>query len=118
MSEAPVRLGVVCAGASWIGQHVKSLLPHARQGLDSSHCTADLQRVAKAQYGASVQALAWVEATMTRLDVGQVGWVLGGLRRTQASSDAAEKAMAHGWDSLAAHRERTHDSTLRRGGYP
>jgi hypothetical protein len=32
------RLGVVCAGASWIWQHVQALFPRARHGLDSSHC--------------------------------------------------------------------------------
>ena len=41
-------------------------------------------KVAKAHYGASVQALEWVEATMTRLYLGKVGAVLGGLRRMQA----------------------------------
>jgi hypothetical protein len=65
--EDQVRLGVVCAGASWIWKHVKSLFPHARQVLDYSHWTEYLHRVAKAQYGTSVQALEWVEATMTRL---------------------------------------------------
>jgi hypothetical protein len=112
------RLCVVCDGASWIWKHVKSLFPHARQVLDSYHCTEYLHRVAKAHYGASVQALEWVEATMTRLYVGKVGWVLGGLRRLQASSDEAEKAMAHCCDYLEEHRERTHYRTLRRGGYP
>ena len=65
-----------------------------------------------------MQALEWVEATMTRLYVGKVGWVLGGLKRMQATSDEAEKAMSNGWDSLADHRDRTHYRQLRRGGYP
>lgn len=116
--EDQVRLCVVCDGASWIWKHVKSLFPHARQVLDYYHCTEYLHRVAKAQYGASVQALEWVEATMTRLYVGKVGRVLGGLRRMQASSDEADQAIANCWDYLDAHRERTHYRTLRRGGYP
>ena len=54
--EAQVRLCVVCDGAEWRGKQVQALCPHARQGLDSSHCAPSLQRVAKTHYGASVQA--------------------------------------------------------------
>jgi hypothetical protein len=116
--EDQVRLCVVCDGASWIWKHVQSLFPHARQVLDYYHCTEYLHKVAKAQYGSSMQALEWVEATMTRLYVGKVGWVLGGLKRMQATSDEAEKAIANCWDYLADHRDRTHYRQFRRGGYP
>src|SRR5712691_786949 len=116
--EEQVRLCVVCDGAEWIGKHVQALFPQARQVLDSYHCAQYLHRVAKAHYGSSVQALEWVEATMTRLSLGKVGLVLGGLRRRQAQSDEAEKAMANCWDSLDEHRGRTAYRKLRRGGYP
>jgi len=116
--EAQVRLCVVCDGAEWIWKHVQALFPQARQVLDYSHCAQYLQRVAKAHYGASVQAVEWVEATMTRLSLGKVGLVLGGLRRMQAQSDEAEKSIANCWDYLDAHRGRTHYRQLRRGGYP
>ena len=77
-----------------------------------------LHRVANARYGSSMQALEGVEATMTRLSLGKVGVVLGGLRRMQAQSDEAEKAMANCWDYLNEHRGRTAYQKLRRGGYP
>jgi hypothetical protein len=118
MPEDQVRLCVVCDGAEWRGKHVQALFPRARQGLDSSHCAQDLHWVANAHYGASVQAVEWVEATMTRLSLGKVGVVLGGVRRMQAQSDEAEKAMANCWASLNEHRGRTHSRHLRRGGYP
>jgi hypothetical protein len=116
--EDQVRLCVVCDGAEWIWKHVQALFPQARQVLDYYHCAQYLHRVAKAHYGASVQAIEWVEATMTRLYLGKVGLVLGGLRRMQAQSDEAEKAIANCWDYLAEHRSRTAYRTLRRGGYP
>ena len=94
------------------------MFPQARQVLDYYHCAQYLHRVAKAHYGSSVQALEWVEATMTRLYLGKVGLVLGGLRRMQAQSDEAEKAMANCWDYLDEHRGRTAYRKLRRGGYP
>jgi hypothetical protein len=116
--EEQVRLCVVCDGAEWIGKHVQTLFPQARQVLDYYHCVQYLHRVAKAHYGASVQAVEWVEATMTRLSLGKVGVVLGGLQRMQAQSDEAQKAMANCWTYLREHRGRTTYQTLRRGGYP
>jgi Uncharacterised protein family (UPF0236) len=115
--EDQVRLCVVCDGASWIWKHVKSLFPSARQVLDYYHCKEYLHKVAKAQYGTSEQALEWVEATLTRLYVGKVGWVLGGLKRMQATSEEAQKAISNCWDYLHDHRDRTHYRQLRRGGY-
>src|SRR5262245_33186529 len=116
--EEQVRLCVVCDGAEWIWKHVQALFPQARQVLDYYHCAQYLHRVAKAHYGASVQGVEWVEATMTRLYLGKVALVLGGLRRMQAQSDEAAKAIANCWDYLDEHRGRTHYRQLRRGGYP
>jgi hypothetical protein len=116
--EEQVRLCVVCDGAEWIWKHVQALFPQARQMLDYDHCAQYLHRVAKAHDGASVQALEWVEATMTRLYLGKVGLVLRGLKRMQPQSDGAAKAIAHCWDYLYEHRGRTTYQKLRRGGYP
>ncbi len=113
-----VRLCVVADGASWIWKHVKALFPHARQVLDYSHGAPYLHWVAKAHYGLSLQALEWVEATLTRLYVGKGGLVLGGLRRMQAQSEEAAKAIANCWEYLEEHRERTAYRKFRRGGYP
>jgi hypothetical protein len=116
--EDRIRLCVVCDGASWIWKHVQSLFPEARQVLDYYHCKDYLHRMAKAQYGTTEQALEWVEATLTRLYMGKIGWVLGGLKRMQATSEDAAKAITNGWEYLHEHRGRTHYRQLRRGGYP
>jgi hypothetical protein len=50
--------------------------------------------------------------------MGKVGWVLGGLRRMQPTSEEALKALDHCGVSLTDPRSRTHYQTLRRGGYP
>jgi hypothetical protein len=118
MPAEQVRLCVVCDGAEWIWKHVQALFPQARQVLDDSHCAQYLHRVATAPYGASVQTVEGVEATMTRLSLGQVGVVLRGLRWMQAQSEEAAQAIANGWDYLDEHRGRTHYRQLRRGGYP
>jgi hypothetical protein len=102
--EDQVRLCVVADGASWIWKHVKGLFSHACQVLDYYHCAAYLQRVAKVQYGSSLQALEWVEAPMTRLYLGKMSSVLGGLGRMRATSEDAAKAIANCRAYLDEHR--------------
>ena len=86
--------------------------------LDYYHCAQYIHKIAKAHYGPSLQSLEWAEATMTRLYMGRLSAVLGGLRRMQPTSDEAAQAIANGWEYLNAHRGRTHYRQLRRGGYP
>ena len=86
--------------------------------LDYYHCKEYLHKVAKAHYESAERALEGVEATLTRLYVGKVGWVLGELKRMQATSEAAVRAISNGWDYLYAHRDRAHYWKFRRGGYP
>jgi hypothetical protein len=116
--EETVRLCVIGDGAEWIWKHVQALFPQACQVLDYYHCAEYLHKVAKAQYADPLRAQEWTEATLTRLYLGKVGQVLGGLRRMQPTSDEARKAIDNCWDYLNDHRCRTHYRTLRRGGYP
>jgi Uncharacterised protein family (UPF0236) len=116
--EETVRLCVIGDGAEWIWKHVQALFPQACQVLDYDHGAEYLHTVAKAQYGDPLQAQEWAEATLTRLYLGKVGQVLGGLRRMQPTSEEALKAMDNCWVYLTDHRSRTHYQTLRRGGYP
>jgi len=118
LPEETVRLCVVGDGAEWIWKHVQALFPSACQVLDYYHCSEYLHKMAYAQYGHTLQALEWVESTLTRLYMGKVGAVLGGLRRMQPTSEEAAKAIDNCWMHLHEHRFRTHYSTLRRGGYP
>ena len=118
LPDDTVRLCVVSDGAEWIWKHVQALFPHACQVLDYYHCAQYLHKLAKVHYGTSLQAQEWVEATMTRLYVGKVSAVRGGLKRMQPTSEEAAQAIAHGWAYLYEHRGRTHYRTLCRGGYP
>jgi hypothetical protein len=116
--EETVRLCVIGDGAEWSWEHVQALFPQACPVLDSYHCSEYLHKVAKAQYGDSLRAQEWAEATLTRLSLGKVGQVLGGVRRMQPTSDEARKAMDNCWMHLHEHRGRTPYRTFRRGGYP
>ncbi len=86
--------------------------------LDYYHCAEYLHKVAKAQYVDPVQAQEWAEATLTRLYLGKVGQVLGGLRRMRPTSEEALTALANCWMHLHTHRGRTTYRKFRRGGYP
>jgi hypothetical protein len=116
--EDHVRLCVVADGAEWIWKHVQALFPQARQVLDYYHCAQYIHQIAKAHYGTSLQGLEWAAATMTRLYLGKVNAVLGGLRRMHPMSDEAAQVIANGWEYLNEHRGRTTYRQLRRGGYP
>ena len=118
LPDDTVRLCVVSDGAEWIWKHVQALFPHACQVLDYYHCAEYLHKLAKAHYGPSLQAQEWGEATMTRLYLGKVSAVLGGLKRMQPTSEEAAQAIANCWAYLDEHRGRTHYRKLRRGGYP
>jgi hypothetical protein len=118
MPEETVRLCVIGDGAEWLWKQVQAVFPQACQVLDYYHCAEYLHKMAKAHYGDSLQAQEWAEATLTRLYLGKVGQVLGGLRRMQPTSDEARKAIDNCWVYLNDHRSRTHYRTLRRGGYP
>ena len=115
--EEQVRLCVVCDGAEWIWKHVQALFPQARQVLDYYHCAQYIHKIAKAQYGTSLQGLEWAEATMTRLYMGKVSAVLGRLRRMQPTSAEALKAIDNCWAYLNGHRDEGY-GMFRRGGYP
>jgi hypothetical protein len=116
--EDTVRLCVIGDGAEWIWKNVQALFPEATQVLDYYHCSEYLHKVAYAQYGQTLQALEWVEATLTRLYQGQVSAVLGGLRRMQPTSAEAAKAIDNCWVHLNEHRSRTSYGRFCRGGYP
>jgi hypothetical protein len=116
--QEKVRLWVIGDGAEWIWKYVQALFPNACQVLDYYHCSAYLHQVAKAHYGNSKRAQEWAKATLTRLYLGKMGQVLGGLRRMQPTSDEALKAIDNCWVYLREHRGWTHYCKLRRGGYP
>ena len=91
--EEAVRLCVVCDGAEWIWQHVQALFPQCLSGARLfSLFRVPPQGGQSAIWRRRCQALEWVEATLTRLYMGQVGTVLGGLRRMQPTSDRSAQS--------------------------
>ena len=112
------RLCVIGDGAPWIWNQIKALFPSARQVLDYYHCAERVYKVAVAQYGQTLKAVEWTEATLTRLYHGEAGQVIGGLKRMATNSDESAHTVEKLMDYLGEHRHRTTYQKLRRGGYP
>lgn len=113
-----VRMCVIADGAPWIWKQVQPIFPHAQQVLDYYHCAQHVHAVATEHYGQSLQALEWREATMTRLFCGDVGRVIGGLKRMEAVSTVAAKTITKLIGYLHEHRPRLNYDAQRQAGYP
>jgi hypothetical protein len=116
--EDEVRLCVIGDGAPWIWNQIQARFPQARQVLDYYHCSERIHRVATSIYGEGLKGQEWAEATLTRLYHGEVGQVIGGLKRMGTRSAQADHEIIKLIDYLHEHRHRTTYERLRRGGYP
>ena len=116
--EDEVRLCVIGDGAPWIWNQIQDRFPQARQVLDYYHCSERIHRAATAIYGEGLKGQEWAEATLTRLYHGEVGQVIGGLKRMGRRSAQADHEIIKLIDYLHEHRHRTTYERLRRGGYP
>jgi hypothetical protein len=113
-----VRLCVIGDGAPWRWNQIQERFPQARQVLDDYHCLERIHRVAISIDGEGLKGQEWAEATLTRLDHGEVNQVLGGLKRMGERSAQADHEIIKLIDDLHEHRHRTTYERLRRGGYP
>lgn len=84
-----VRVVLLGDGAEWLWKVMSRSFPDARQVLDYFHMAEHISKVAKAQYGDTLDAQQWREATITRLFLDKAGYVIGGLRRMTPISPAA-----------------------------
>lgn len=116
--EEEVRLCVVADGAQWIWKHVQALFPAAVQILDYYHCAEHVYNVGTQQYGDSLHAQQWAEATLARLYEGQVQLVMSDLKQIHAASEGATHMIEKLLIYLNDHRAHVHYGRRRRAGYP
>lgn len=86
-----VRVALLGDGADWLWKVMTRSFPEARQVLDYYHMSEHVWKVAKLQYGDTLDAQEWKEATMTRLFLAKTGHVIGGLRRMGPTSGEAKE---------------------------
>ena len=87
-----VRIALLGDGADWVWNVMTRSFPEGRKVLDYYHVSEHVSKLARIQYGDTLAALEWKEATIARLFMDRTGYVIGGLRRmTPSSEDAKEE---------------------------
>jgi hypothetical protein len=101
-----VQIALLGDGAEWLWNAMTKCFPNAREVLDYYHCAEHVHKVAKLQYGESLAAQQWAEATITRLFMNETGCAIGGLKRMQPCNMEAAKEIRKLINYLATHRHR------------
>jgi len=114
-----VRIALLGDGADWLWKHMTACFPEGREILDYYHCAEHIHKVGKVQYGGeTLEALEWVESTITRLFFAEVNQVIGGLRRMQPKNETAREEIRKLIGYLQNNRRKIHYRSDRKGGYP
>ena len=113
-----VRIGLLGDGAEWLWRAMTEVFPTGREILDYYHCSEHVHAVAPLLYDDPVEAMQWAEATMSRLYFGEVGHVVGGLKRMKQRNTAVDKEVRKLIRYLHKQKKRINYSHNRRGGYP
>ncbi len=86
--------------------------------LDYYHCAEHVHKVARLQYGDTLDARQWAEATITRLFMDRTDLVLGGLKRMQPGGVEAEKEIRKLINYLSTHKDRLAYKDCKETGLP
>lgn len=113
-----VRIALLGDGAQWLWTAMKKSFPEGREVLDAYHCAEHVHKVAKLQYGDTLDAQQWAEATLTRLSMDQSGAAIGGLKRMQPSGAEALKEIKKLINYLTNHRHRLGYQECKETGLP
>ena len=113
-----VRIALLGDGAKWLWPHLQAAFPTGKEILDYYHCSERVHQVAQLQYAAQNQQAGWIEATMARLNFGEVASVIWGLQRMAPASVEAEAEIRKliGYLRTNAHRISYH--SFKHGQYP
>lgn len=111
-------IALIGDGAAWLWRAMTEAFPDGREVLDYYHCSEHIHALAEAAYAKyRLKALQWTEATMSRLYYGEVGMVIGGLKRMKPSSDEAQEQIRKLVGYLTNNAHRIDYKRNRFGGY-
>ena len=113
-----VRIALLGDGAKWLWPHLQAAFPTGKEILDYYHCSERIHQVAKLQYAEQNQQALWIEATMARLNVGEVASVIWGLQRMAPSSVTAKDEIRKLVGYLQTNAHRINYRSFKRGQYP
>jgi hypothetical protein len=113
-----VRIALLGDGAKWLWPHLQAAFPTGKEILDYYHCSERIHQVAKLQYAEQNPQALWIEATMARLNCGEVASVIWGLQRMAPASVAAEDEIRKLIGYLHTNAHRINYRSFKRGQYP
>jgi uncharacterized protein UPF0236 len=113
-----VRVALLGDGAQWLWPHLQAAFPTGKEILDYDHCSERIHHLAQLQYAQPSQQASWIEATMARLNFGEVASVIWGLQRMAPASGEAEAEMRKLIGYLQTNAHRINSRAFKRGQYP
>jgi hypothetical protein len=113
-----VRVALLGDGAKGLWAHLQGAFPTGKEILDYYHCSERVHHVAHLQYAKQNQQALWIEATMARLNFGEVASVLWGLQRMSPASLEAEEGIRQLSGYLQTNSHRINYRSFKRGQYP
>jgi hypothetical protein len=113
-----VRIALLGDGAKWLWPHLQAAFPTGKEILDYYHCSERVHHVAQLHYAEQNQQAGWIEATMARLNFGEVASVIWGLQRMAPASLEAEAEIRKLIGYLQTNAHRINYRSCERGQYP
>lgn len=113
-----VRIALLGDGAQWLWPHLHAAFPTGKEILDYYHCSERVHHVAQLQYPEQTLQARWIEATMARLNFGEVASVIWGLQRMAPRSSEAEAEIRKLIGYLQTNAHRINYRSCKRGQYP
>jgi len=113
-----VRIALLGDGAQWLWPHLRAAFPTGKEILDYYHCAERVHHLAQLQYPEQNQQASWIEATMARLNFGEVASVIWGLQRMRPASREAEEEIRKLIGYLQTNAQRINYRAFKHGQYP
>ena len=113
-----VRVALLGDGAKWLWAQLQAAFPTGKEILDYYHCSERVHHVAHLQYPEQHQQAVWIEATMARLNFGEVASVIWGLQRMSPASLEAAEEIRKLIGYLQTNSHRINYRSFKRGQYP
>jgi hypothetical protein len=113
-----VRIAVLGEGAKGLWSHLPAAFPTGKEILDYYPCSERIPHMAQLQYAEPNQQAGGIEATMARLNFGEVASVLWGLQRMAPASREADAEIHKLNGYLQTNAPRITYRSCKRGQYP
>ncbi len=113
------RIVVIADGAAWIDQTSELLFPGALRILDYYHASERIWAVANAHWGeATSDGRRWARAKLSQLKAGEVGKVIGSMRKLKMKRREGEEVRAAAVSYLTARQRQMRYGEYREAGLP